>query len=239
MENKAQCKRFHQLNKERQLLEAFLNDAPDCLVDNQSSTTTNQCDATSSEIVLSSIDILTEDVIWPQSDNQFICIPFEPISQSYDSEQHSSPSDSNSDFCYLSDRSSIHEDETGYDIEQELVKWAKECSISNNSLSKLLVTLQPVLPVLPLTASTLYKNFVTLSASANISDSGEYAFFSLKELLIEKLKSGINDCHHGSYHDELMSQGNTHQKILTIKINIDGVPLFKSSKTNLWPISQF
>ena len=50
MENKARCKRFHQLNKEHQLLEAFLNDAPDCLVDNQSSTTTNQCDATSSEI---------------------------------------------------------------------------------------------------------------------------------------------------------------------------------------------
>lgn len=97
-----------------------------------------------------------------------------------------------------------------------IAKWAIESNTPRRSLSTLLKILHPYHADLPLDYRTLLKTpkntiFKTLS-------NGEYVHFGLKKNIYNYLMT-----------HEVENE-------LKISFNVDGIPLFKSTKTSLWPI---
>ena len=106
-------------------------------------------------------------------------------------------------------------------ITEQVANWASEDSIPLVSVSRLLSILQPHLPQLPADARTLLKtqtNVVLKSVAG-----GEYYHFGISAGIVSCLESHPSDVDTLSHHVKL-------------QLNIDGLPLFKSSNTQLWPI---
>ena len=97
--------------------------------------------------------------------------------------------------------------------------WAIENKITISALGKLLVILQNYHPSLPKDARTL----LSISKSFDIQElaGGSYYHFGIRHSLEQQMKinSSLSSCSE-----------------LYLQINIDGLPLFKSSQTQLWPI---
>jgi len=104
-------------------------------------------------------------------------------------------------------------------LHDSLVDWATTYNICQNALSDLLKVLQPSLPELPKDARTLLSTQRRLEIKAIAG--GEYYYFGIKFWLLILLKKA----------SVLPSV-----EYLTLHANIDGIPLFKSSNTCLWPI---
>lgn len=122
-----------------------------------------------------------------------------------------------------SDNSSsiILQDDDENCILQELRTWALKYNVSRSSLNNLLRILAQYHPSLPIDGRVLLK---TPRATPNIIklDTGDFYYFGLEYALIHCLTSqSIN-----------LKVGET----LKISFNVDGIPLFKSSKLQLWPI---
>lgn len=103
-----------------------------------------------------------------------------------------------------------------------LQEWSMKHLIPHNAIDDLLRGLkQHGHPELPLTARTLLR---TPRQIETVKMSGmECVHFNLRESLIEQLKH---------YPKEMTEQTGT----LEISFNIDGLPIFKSSRVHLWPI---
>jgi hypothetical protein len=104
-------------------------------------------------------------------------------------------------------------------LRDNLSRWATDYKISHAALSSLLLLLQPFHPDLPKVAKTLLctKGQVDIQTAAGV----EYYYFGLAYWLVRLLDNGSFQ-----YVGEQ----------LTIYVNIDGVSLFNSSNTSLWPI---
>lgn len=104
----------------------------------------------------------------------------------------------------------------------DLSDWATQNHIKHNAVDKLLkVLIKHGNSNLPVTARTLLntrREIETKSVSGM-----EYYYFGLEG----ELKNNLS-----KYPCELVNQLN----VLDISLNIDGLPLFKSSKTSLWPV---
>ncbi len=104
-------------------------------------------------------------------------------------------------------------------LHDKLANWAVAFNISHGALSDLLGILQPLNPDLPKDARTLLRTcreVQTVSVAG-----GDYYYFGVKfwlQMLLQK------------------SQAVIFVEQLTLHINIDGIPLFKSSTMCLWPI---
>jgi hypothetical protein len=104
-------------------------------------------------------------------------------------------------------------------LRDRLASWAVAFNIPHAALSDLLVILQPSELDLPKDARTLlhtHRQIKTVSLAG-----GDYYYFGLKywlQILLGKFSSNLT-----------VNQ-------LTLHVNIDGIPLFKSSTTCLWPI---
>lgn len=104
----------------------------------------------------------------------------------------------------------------------ELMKWATERHISHLALTELLHILSPYHPELPLDSRTLLNtpSFTRI----NKLETGEFCYLGLNIALKNVLSQ--------KYTQECLKPGET----LKICFNIDGIPLFKSNKLQLWPI---
>lgn len=104
-------------------------------------------------------------------------------------------------------------------IRDQLKEWVLTNEIKMCHVNSLLVILQPYFPILPKDARTL----VGTPTAYNMVDvaGGKYFHFGVSTGVISKLRSNTELAEH---------------EHLTLQINIDGLPLFKSSNDQFWPI---
>lgn len=120
--------------------------------------------------------------------------------------------------------SSDNDSETGeviFDLRDDLCAWVSQFNISGSALLVLLAILHPYHPFLPKDPRTLLKtrkNYDVISIGG-----GLYHHFGIATTLLSEIKS---------------SSPVAVQEISSVsfQINIDGLPLFKSSSTQFWPI---
>lgn len=110
-------------------------------------------------------------------------------------------------------------DEHGQALEVKLSKWYVEEKVTGSAVDSLLKLLHPYHPTLPLTARTLISTGQHTFAIQNVAG-GEYVHFGIMNSLRR-------------YESKLL---NLDDKSLNLHINVDGLPLFRSSSTQLWPI---
>jgi hypothetical protein len=103
----------------------------------------------------------------------------------------------------------------------KLAEWAVGNSISLLALSALLSILQPYHEQLPRDARTLLKTPKTYEIRNLTNNEGQYHHFGIQNGIMSCLK----------HVDNLMSE-----ITLNLQFNVDGLPLFKSSCTEFWPI---
>ncbi|CAC5399831.1 unnamed protein product [Mytilus coruscus] len=107
-------------------------------------------------------------------------------------------------------------------LSKQLTSWVNENNISHNSTDKLLKILKMNgFKQLPSTARSLLKT--KRHVDTKKVSGMDYFYFGIEEGIVDNLKK---------YPEEL--QENVQQ--IDICFNIDGLPLFKSSRTSLWPI---
>ena len=108
-------------------------------------------------------------------------------------------------------------------LQQDLRSLAVKHNITQTAIGDLLAVLQPSHPLLPLDARTLLRT--TYSGEIVAMGGGEYLHFCLLEQICMAIDCGLRQ-----------SIDATGVNNLTLAINIDGLPLFKSSSKQLWTI---
>ena len=112
------------------------------------------------------------------------------------------------------------------DLQNKLVNWkVKNPSVSHSALSDILCILQPYFPTLPKDSRTLLKTPSTVTTVHNIQgiSGGLYYHFGIK--------NGIKECLEKSIDFLATPIGN-----IALQCSCDGLPLFKSSNDQFWPI---
>ena len=110
--------------------------------------------------------------------------------------------------------------ETG--IGTKLADWATSFNITHTSLSSLLSILNKYHPELPLDPRTLLRTPKTYLIR-NLDTGGEMCYFGINKGIQRLADNGILSC---------LQQTD----VIQLQFNIDGLPLFKSSNMQLWPI---
>ncbi|XP_035716752.1 uncharacterized protein LOC110861074 isoform X1 [Folsomia candida] len=106
-----------------------------------------------------------------------------------------------------------------YNLEQDLREWGVNNKITRSAFNGLLTILnkQPSLPKLPVDGRTLLATPTT--SLVEECGGGQYIHFGYKSIIEQSIK---------------LLRPNP--KVIKIQINIDGLPLFKSSSKQFWPI---
>ena len=102
----------------------------------------------------------------------------------------------------------------------KLKDWAVKYQISNISLSELLAILKPICPILPKDPRTLLKTFTRYDILEICG--GQYYHFGIEAGIKAKIKNCL----------EIL----VNDYCFGLQINIDGLPLFKSTSHQFWPI---
>ena len=128
----------------------------------------------------------------------------------------SSDSDGSTDL----DQSDLeHSDEL---LQSNLVKWVGDFNISHAALGKLLRILHPHHPILPMDSRTLLNTPRSSTMPVCNVAGGVYHYIGIKTCLQRLHQCGVLTV--------------TNNICISIQINTDGLPLFKSSGMQLWPI---
>ncbi len=107
-------------------------------------------------------------------------------------------------------------------LETDLMTWVNQFQVKHNAVDNLLKILQQHgHPSLPATARTLLGTTKTVDTS--MKSGMQYQYFPLKDALLKDFQS---------YPQHVRDSVDC----LVISFNVDGVPLFKSSSTNMWPV---
>ena len=123
---------------------------------------------------------------------------------------------------FLISDSDSSDNEDNVSIKDQLSEWAVHFQITMEALSSLLFILKPVVIDLPKDPRTLLKTKTSYDIQRKCG--GEYYHFGLKKNLIDILSAAaVNGI-------ERIDQ------TLQLQLNIDGLPLFKSSNHQFWPI---
>ena len=104
-------------------------------------------------------------------------------------------------------------------LANSLVDWVTEFNIPQTAVTALLRVLQPFHSSLPIDARTLMHTPRSFNIK-QVAGGGEYVHFGVQ--------CGIEKLYSGGYLQNTDS--------LALQFNIDGIPLFKSTNTALWPI---
>lgn len=123
---------------------------------------------------------------------------------------------------YLGDSStdSLSEDDDQTCLLGKIQEWAINDQVPNSTLSNLLAILRPYHPFLPKDPRTLLKTKLTYDVSDICG--GQYYHFGISSSLLSRIKSSI----------QFLPEGFCFE----IQLNIDGLPLFKSTNHQFWPI---
>ena len=111
------------------------------------------------------------------------------------------------------------ESESDDSLIEQLAVWSVEHNITTVATGELLSILKPHLPFLPKSSQTLRKTLRSTSHLIKTIGGGEYCYLSLS--------SGLTT---------IVKQNHITTEHLELQINVDGIPLFKSSSVTLWPI---
>jgi hypothetical protein len=103
-------------------------------------------------------------------------------------------------------------------VPKQLSSWSIEYNATHSSINALLKIFKPHIPTLPSDARTLLRT--PRQVKVTKCDNGEYLHCGLAK----QLKSLLKSCS--------LADGQE----IEVQFNIDGLPLFKSSKKELWPI---
>lgn len=125
-----------------------------------------------------------------------------------------------SDFEEPLDSEGSEEMEDDTDFKTELIQWACKFNVPHNSLSELLRILGPHHLNLPKDPRTLLRT-QTRVETKRVSG-GIYYHVGIVEGVTSALMSGKT----------ILGENN----LITLQVNIDGLPLFKSSNTQFWPL---
>jgi hypothetical protein len=107
-------------------------------------------------------------------------------------------------------------------VKSRLQNWAVTEAVTHRQLDTMLPILQEEYDsALPRTAKTLLKITNDLPSNAKILSGGEYLYLGVKAGLIRVLS---NDAQLSTSH------------VIELTLNIDGLPLFRSSSYSLWPV---
>ncbi|XP_031328433.1 uncharacterized protein LOC116159566 isoform X1 [Photinus pyralis] len=119
------------------------------------------------------------------------------------------------------DSCSMHSNVDSNNINSKLRLWATQHHITHSAINDLLKILAPHHSELPLCSKTLLATPLRTTTTRNFVN-GEYCHLGL----VEGLKKQIvkHNCH------------NLIPTSLALNFNIDGIPLFKSNRMQLWPI---
>ena len=108
-------------------------------------------------------------------------------------------------------------------LKEKLAEWAVNCDVPKLTVGALLRVLKPYHPELPIDARTLSRTPRIGHEIATLPGGGQYVHFGVKKGVENFLQS-------------LPSTGIAEPCTVELQINVDGLPLFKSSGTVLWPI---
>ena len=137
------------------------------------------------------------------------------MSGSSEMSEQSSESDSN-ESSYLLDNS----DETS--LEDRLVNWVNTFNVKHNAVDSLLKFLKGTgHPNLPSTARSLLST--TRVVDTQVKSGMQYLHYPLEDILLRNFLS-------------YPPSARENVEILELALNIDGIPLFKSSRSSLWPV---
>lgn len=111
-----------------------------------------------------------------------------------------------------------------------LTSWAIKTCLSHNAFNELLNVLHTYSDFegIPKDCRTLLKFDKSLKNKIEILPPGQYYHFGLKQGIIETLKR-----------EKCTVQDNMEDNMLKVSVNIDGLPLTKSSSSQFWPILAF
>lgn len=108
-----------------------------------------------------------------------------------------------------------------HDFKTELKHWATQYQIPHNALNSLLKIVSPLCPGLPKDSRTLLTTPLQLEITK--LDTGELVYLGLLSQIQKQLKLSDNTNNDGN-------------REIKVSFNIDGLPIFKSTNTQLWPI---
>ncbi|XP_038062953.1 uncharacterized protein LOC119733615 [Patiria miniata] len=106
------------------------------------------------------------------------------------------------------------------DLDDKLRKWATENKLTRACVNELLAILRHEGHELPKDARTLLKTPRSVVDSEKCG--GEYAYYGLEKCIVKILVK----------HENFVEENNS----ISLKINVDGTPLYKSTNDQFWPI---
>lgn len=112
---------------------------------------------------------------------------------------------------------SSSDDDSAEAVRRQLAEWSVQCNIKPSHTKRLLKILKPHFPSLPLDCRTLVATPINLSVEC--ISGGEYCHVGLEKGILHAIENSSCpvDC-------------------IELQVNVDGIPLFNSSSTTLWPI---
>ena len=132
-----------------------------------------------------------------------------------------------SDLSDISDSASSSEfsDDSECRLNDKLAKWALDFNISKDAVSALLHILNGYHPGLPLDSRTLLKTPDTSKSLIKNITGGCYYHFGIINGLKKLVDGGL-----------VISSTGDDTKLIQLQINVDGLPVYKSTNYQLWPI---
>jgi len=162
----------------------------------------------------------------PQSDNNFLPSP-ELVTDNISNTNEKTPekTDNSESVSVLTNDSlnlSTNNGTTKIDLQNKIASWSVECNVPHTTLNKLLKILKEEdylpLKLLPLDSRTLLNIKSTITTDIKEMNPGIYYHFGLENGIINNSKKITLD------------------NVIKIVIGVDGLPLSKSSSSQLWPI---
>lgn len=144
------------------------------------------------------------------------------------------PEDSSTSVSVYSSSDSSDSETSPFSLEQQLAIWSTKNNITHLATSELLKMLNPFYPSLPVDSRTL------LNTPRNVNvihcSGGSFIYFGLKQNLLDRILSGLTK---GFYPiiSKIAAQHNLLlERLLTITVNVDGLPIHESTTKAFWPI---
>ena len=154
------------------------------------------------------------------------CYDLDGIDISDENNSVNEPVDEEYEYSYSvsssSDGSDDDLDKMEDNLRDSLVNWALQYGINLDAVGGLLQILKPLHPTLPKSARTLLSTPRKVNVKT-LSDNGSYYHFGLGNCIMEHVDQ-----------NNLSMAGEAH--VISVQINIDGVPLFKCNNSAFWPI---
>jgi hypothetical protein len=122
----------------------------------------------------------------------------------------------------FSDSSESDDELCKIDLKTKLQAWAVDCNVTHSQLDKLLPILKDVDKSLPSTAKTLLKHSSDVPTEMLTLSGGDYVYIGVREGLTSVVTRS--------------SPFLNNPEVIELTMNIDGLPLFRSSSYSLWPI---